>query len=120
MANSARVPWSRSGGGLDAEPFRREVQQVELAGAVGLLHLAPLSGFCVEFEEAGPDTERVEGVHLVLHEGDQGEMTTPVPRRTSAGSGSQRLPPPVGMSTRASPPSTTVLIISCCSPRKAS
>ncbi len=56
---------------LDAEPLRGQVQQVQLARAVGLLHLAALVGVLRGVEEPGAHPERLQGVDLVLHQGDQ-------------------------------------------------
>jgi hypothetical protein len=54
-----------------AQPFRGQVQQVDLAGDVGRLHRAALVGALGGVEEPGPHPERAQRVDLVLHQRDQ-------------------------------------------------
>ena len=54
-----------------AQPLGRQVEQVELAGEVGVLDLAPLERLLRRVEEPGAHAERGQRVDLVLHEGDQ-------------------------------------------------
>ncbi len=57
--------------GVHAQPLRRQVQQVQLAGQeLGLDH-APLVEVLGGVDETGAHAEGAQGVHLVLHEGDQ-------------------------------------------------
>jgi hypothetical protein len=56
---------------LGAQPLRRQVQQVQLAGQEGGLDLAALDGILRGVEEAGPHAERGQRIHLVLHQRDQ-------------------------------------------------
>src|SRR5262249_12610415 len=50
-----------------AQPFRRHVQQVELAREEGVLDQAAGAEILGGVEEAGPDAEVPQRVHLVLH-----------------------------------------------------
>lgn len=56
---------------VEAQPLGGEVQQVELTGDELCLHRASLVEVLRGVHEAGTDTEGAQGVHLVLHEGDQ-------------------------------------------------
>ena len=57
--------------GVAAQPFRREVQQVELAGPELLLDHVPGSLVQRRVEEVGAYPELAQRLHLVLHERDQ-------------------------------------------------
>ena len=57
--------------------------------------------------EAARDADLGEGIHLVLHQRDEGETTTAQPPQQGGNLVAEAFPPPVGMSTRASPPPTT-------------
>ncbi len=56
---------------LGAQPLRRQVEQVQLAGQEGGLDLAPFARVLGGVQEPGPDAERPQGVHLVLHQRDE-------------------------------------------------
>jgi hypothetical protein len=67
----------------------------------------------VEFRYAALHAVGAQRVDLVVHEGDERADHEPVPGRTSAGTWYViDLPPPVGMSTTASPPATTCATMS--------
>ncbi len=72
-------------GALGAQPLRGQVEQVQLIGEERLLDGLPLVRILGGIEESGPDPERGQRVDLVLHQAMSGEITTPVPSRTSAG-----------------------------------
>jgi len=57
--------------GLHAQPFRRQVEQVQLAGQEGRLHLTALLAVLRGVQEAGAHAQGGERIHLVLHQGDQ-------------------------------------------------
>ena len=64
---------------LGAQPLRCHVQQVELTGDKGVLDQAAGADVLGGIEEAGPDTESAQRVHLILHERDQGRDHHPGP-----------------------------------------
>ena len=67
-----RAPVEQRHGGLGTQPLRGQVEQVQVAGQECGLHLAPLGRLLGRVQEAGPDAERPHGVHLVLHQRDEG------------------------------------------------
>jgi hypothetical protein len=74
-----RAPVEQSERGLAAQPFRCHVQQVKLARQEGVLDQAAGAEVLGGIEEAGPDAEVPQGVHLVLHECDEGRDDHPGP-----------------------------------------
>ena len=64
---------------LGAQPLRCHVQQVKLTGDKGVLDQAAGADVLGGIEEAGPDTESAQRVHLILHERDQGRDHHPGP-----------------------------------------
>jgi hypothetical protein len=72
MANRAmRARVEERAGGLEPEPFRCEVEHVDLALHDGTLDPCPLVGALRGVEERGLDPVGREGVDLVLHQGDE-------------------------------------------------
>jgi hypothetical protein len=58
-------------GGVEAQPLRRQVQQIEFARDELRLDGPPLVGVLRGVEEACAHAQCAERVHLILHEGDQ-------------------------------------------------
>jgi hypothetical protein len=65
------------------QPFRRHVEQVQLAGQQVALHPARRIQGQGGIEDLGLDPELFQGRHLVLHEGDEG-------RNDDAGAGARQ------------------------------
>ncbi|MGC0330184.1 hypothetical protein RKD23_003174 [Streptomyces sp. SAI-170] len=58
-------------GGVQAQPLRRQVEQVQLARQELGLHRPALVEVLRGVHEAGPHAQRTQCVHLVLHQRDQ-------------------------------------------------
>ena len=72
-------------GRRDAKAFGGEIQQVQLAREVGRLDPSPFVWPLSRVEESGSRAYCGEGIHLICIRAMSGEITTPVPSRTSAG-----------------------------------
>ena len=89
-----RRPVEQVEGGAAAEALRRHVEQVELTRHERALHGAAVLRGQRGVEERRADAERREGVHLVLHEGDERGHHDAGPRADQGGDlVAQRLAP---------------------------
>ena len=71
--------------GGDRQPLGRQVQQVEVAGDVRLLDLAAFRGVWVELRNAARTPSAASADTWSCISAIRGEITTPVPGRTRAG-----------------------------------